>query len=192
MLDLDDSLVVSTYANSPEHAEEIRAKYPYKSCQFFYNNSYWMVSFERPWAKELIDYYTFLLGWNNVGILSFGENRYVKRVSEELGFWINPAMLYGREDLNSFCPKFKGLNNVLVDNENYAYHKVGLGSYGSKIKFLHELPSEKLVKIPNFELIPFVEDIKIEKLIEKIDKAFDFEKSSGKLETSLEKIERKL
>ena len=188
LLDLDDTLVTTTYANSAEHAEEIRAKHSYKSCQFFYNNSYWMVSFERPWAKQLIEHYTSLLGWDNVGILSFGENRYVQKVSQELGFWINPAMTYGREDLNSRCPKFKGSNNVLVDNENYDYHLEGLGHYGSKIKFLHGLPPEKLVQVPNFELVPSVEDIKLEKLIEKIEKAFDFEKNSGKLETVLEKI----
>lgn len=178
VLDLDETLVSSLYANNIHHANqliEIYGQY-HPSIKFKLSNDGWYVSFLRSWSKELIQYFQSTLGIDNVVILSWGTNEYVLEVAKIFELGIPPNNIFTREDMGATVPRFEDKNIVLVDNENYSYHRSGLNN---KINFLYCLDAEKLVQVPSFDARTFREDkeIILDVLIKDIEKAFKHEET---------------
>ena len=176
ILDLDETLVSSLYASNEKHADELLERYSqyWAGVKFQLPNDGWYVSFIRSWSKELIQYFQMTLGLDNVCILSWGSCDYVLRASNLLETGIPPNNTFTREDMGFTVPRFKDKNCVLVDNENYSFHRAGSQN---KVNFLYGLEPEKLVQVTNFDVRYFQEglDITLEELIQKIKKAFDHE-----------------
>lgn len=178
VIDLDETLVSSLYANNIHHANQLIETYGqhYPGEKFELSNDGWYVSFLRSWSKELIQYFQTTLGLDNVFILSWGTNRYVLEVAKIFELGIPPNNIFTREDMGANVPRFRDKNIVLVDNENYSYHRSGPIN---KINFLYCLDAEKLVQVPSFDVRTFREDkeIILEKLIIDIEKAFEYEQT---------------
>jgi hypothetical protein len=176
VLDFDETLASSMYASNEKHADELLETYGqyWHGVKFQLPNDGWYVSFIRSWSKELISYFQMTLGLDNICILSWGTNDYVLRAAHLLDLGISPQNTFTREDIGYTVPRFENKNNVLVDNENYSYHR---GGYHNKVNFLYGLEPEKLVQVTNFDVRYFQEglDITLEELIKKIETAFDYE-----------------
>ena len=174
VLDYDETLVSSLYAKNEKHADQIIDMYGeiYPGVKFQLPNDDWYVSFLRPWTKELIGYFQTILGLDNVVILSWGSMEYVLRSVNLLGINIQPKNTYTREDMGFRVPLFKGHNCVLVDNEVYDFHRVG---EINKVKFLYNLPLEKYVEVPCFDVTMFEKKFEISsnELIHKIEETFE-------------------
>jgi len=181
-LDLDETLVSSLYANNEKHADQLIDIYSQYwegvkfslfegECGWDLGRDYWYVSFLRKWSKELIQYFQLTLGIENVCIVSWGTQRYVLDVVKRFDLNIPPSNIYGREDLGSNVPRLRNKNIVLLDNENYEYHRSGLLN---KVNFLDGLERDKLVQVTNFDVRYFQEglDITLDELIKKIENAF--------------------
>lgn len=155
--DLDETLVSSQYAsdiNSRKFAEEHYGQnWDYTNLEVGKNESY--VTFLRGWAQEIISFSKHLVGVDNVYILSMGTRDYVRPLNKLLNLGIKDENIYGREDIataqdeRNAHPEFFYKNCILLDNENYAYHTDG---FYNKVSFLHNLPENKFVEIPDFDV----------------------------------------
>ena len=176
IVDFDECICSSLYANNEKHANELLERYGeyWQGVKFQLPNDSWYVSFIRSWSKELIKYFQMTLGLDNVCILSWGSCDYVLRSANLLNIGIPPSNTFTREDMNYIVPRFRDKNCVLVDNENYSFHRSGINN---KVNFLYGLAPEKLVQVNNFDVRYFQEglDITLEELIKKIEIAFEHE-----------------
>lgn len=179
--DYDNTLAHSMYASDEGHADyflKIYGQY-FEGEKYFISESdgwnykdYWYVSFIRPWAKEIVDYFQMTMGRENVGILSWGTSEYVTKSMSVLGISMPLSNVYAREDIDANCPRFRGRNNILVDNMSYQEH-LEAEKY-NKVKFLHYLPKNKFVEVMDFDVRFTKEetDEKIENVIKNIKQSF--------------------
>lgn len=175
-LDLDETLISTLDAEDEKHADQLLDIYTqhWKGEKYLLSDG-WYVSFIRDWSKDLVAYYQMVIGYKNVGILSWGTLEYVTFVNQLLGLNVVSYNIYGREDMNANVPKLKGLNKVLVDNEDYAHH-LEMGYPYTKIRFLGELPVSKMVTVRGFDVrysYGDLWDVEFEELITRIDDAFE-------------------
>jgi hypothetical protein len=174
-LDLDETLISTLYANNEYHADQLLEIYTqhWKGEKYTLSDG-WYVSFLREWSKDLIAYYQAILGHKNVGILSWGTVEYITYVNQLMELNVAGYNIYGREDMGANVPKLKGLNKVLVDNEDYNHH-LKMGYPYTKINFLEELPANKLVTVRSFDVRYSYGDLwdtEFEDLTVQIDLAF--------------------
>ncbi len=157
-LDADESLINSQFISSPSSKTFMEETYgeiwPYIHIQFDWDEQY--ISFLRPWARELVEFSKNLVGEENVFILSTGIIDYVKEVNSRHNLGVLDQNIYGREDIKAtekahdFAhPAFIGKNCILIDNENYEYHTDGRNN---KVSFLDNLPKNKFIEVPDFDV----------------------------------------
>jgi len=175
-LDLDETLISSLYANNEEHADQLLDIYTqyWEGWKYTLSDG-WYVSFLRSWSKDLIAYYQTVMGHKNVGILSWGTVEYITFVNQLLGLNVVGYNIYGREDMGANVPKLKGLNKVLVDNEDYEHH-LKMGYPYTKINFLENLPRNKIVTVRGFDVRYSRDDLwdtAYEDVISQVDAAFE-------------------
>lgn len=169
------------YASSEAHADQLLETYGqyYEGDKFYLMESdgwnlkkMWYVSFIRPWSKEIIKHFQTSMGRENVGVLSWGVSEYVMKSMSVLGISMPLNNIYAREDIAMNCPRFRGRNNILVDNMSYQEH-LEAEKY-NKVKFLHYLPKNKFVEVMDFDVRFTKEetDEKIENVIKNIEQSF--------------------
>lgn len=175
-IDLDECLLSSLYANNEKHANDMLYTYGEYWPGVIYQlpGDGWYTSFIRSWSRKLIKHFQMTLGLDNVYILSWGSLDYVLRSTHLLEMSVPHTNIYTREDIHIINPRFKNKNMVLVDNENYEYHRSGIIN---KVKFLHGLNENKLIQVPNFDVRYFRDDddITIDKIIDNIEETFNYE-----------------
>jgi hypothetical protein len=156
-LDFDETLVSSYYIGRNEvEADRFLNTYnkKYTGVKFSLNDEYsnksdWYVSFLRPWTHELISYFHTTMGHKNVGILSWGSEDYVIKCARLLDIKIVPENIYGSECMSYTVPRFHKMNMVLLDNEDYNYHRRnGI----NKDNFLDNPPASKFVEVEDFSV----------------------------------------
>jgi hypothetical protein len=158
-IDLDETLVSSIYCSSEKRRNDYIANYILlDSCSFVLaEDSGWYVSFLRPIALQLINFCENLVGEDNVYILTASVEDYAKAINKGLGLGFKENQIYSREHIHyssatgDYVPKFKGANNILIDNLQYRDH-CQLMFGGSKVRFLDGLPREKYIQVNQFEV----------------------------------------
>jgi hypothetical protein len=164
-MDLDECMVHSLYADNEKHADQLIDMYGeywrgekynvrVSSGAWDYGQSSpydsWHVSFLRPLTKDLLIFARQVFGNDNVYMLSTGILDYIRTVNIILELGFDPNInIFGREDIKRHTthPKFKDTFNVLVDNEDYEYHSLGVNC---KVNWLNVIPPEQLVQINEF------------------------------------------
>ena len=177
VLDLDETLIQSMYADNEKHADQLLYMYSehWKGVKFHIRSDGWYVSFVRSWTYDLLKFARELLGHDNVFIMSQGVLDYVLWVNVHLKLGFDPnSNIYGREDINMFLhhPRFLDSFNVLVDNENYKYHTK---DYKCKVKSLNNIPREQLLQVDDFSVYsePITDQTEyLESIKERIKEAF--------------------
>lgn len=179
MLDYDECMAHSIFADNEKHADQLIDMYGehWRGEKFYVTPSAWDMSnnkiewyatFKRSWTDDLIKFSRELVGHDNVYILTASVGDYIRwcNVKLELGFDPN-SNIFSREDIQSIKtnPKFVDTHNILVDNLPYFEHCKG--GY-TKCQFLNNLPKEHFIQVDEFEVwtekigyqIDYFEDLK--------------------------------
>ncbi len=152
--DMDETLVHSFYADSEKHANQLLEQHGeyWKAVKFHIRHDGWYVSYLRNISMRLLEFSRELLGEDNVILLSRGDIDYVRWTNVQIGLGFDPNVgIYGHQDIEweDTNPRFKDTFNVLIDNENYAYHCVG---NRNKVKYLNNIPEEQFIQIDEFNI----------------------------------------
>lgn len=177
-LDYDETLVSSLCPRNEAQADALLEEFRDEADGVkFELEDGWYISFIRPWTRKFIAICQELYGKENVGILSQGTVAYVTESMRRLDIDIPLSNVYGREDIaTQYVSRFKGMNMVLVDNEDYMYHNFRSG----KVRFLQHSPREKFVVVDPYYVgvteggNEEFEDEDVESLIERIETAFNY------------------
>ena len=157
-IDLDECLVECHQHRSEEDAKIHSLTYPeFQGITFRLGGGWepvtWYASFRRPEALELVEYCQGLVGVENTYILTNSGFDYAHYIRHQHNLGIDSDHLFCYEDLGGKEPKFKGCNNILIDNETYDYHRRNPSRGRNKITFLHRLPKDKLLTIQPFDVL---------------------------------------
>ena len=162
MIDYDETLAHSLYADNEKHADQLIDMYGehWRGEKFMIppsawdmtNNGGWYVTFKRSWTKDLLTFTRQLVGNNNVYILTSSTKDYILYCNNvlELGFDPN-THIFSREDMYAIdkYPDFLDTYNILVDNLTYKEHCSGIVS---KVAFLNGLPEKQYVQVLPFDV----------------------------------------
>jgi len=147
-LDYDETLVHSFIAYGEDDVERLLTTWGNTGRAFKLTDG-WYVTFPNPHAKDIIDLCREKVGDENLFILSTGTQEYLQASIKAIGLGFDPKRVYGREDIDYFNNEHcSGSRNILVDNENYDYHKY-YNRHSTKVTFL-DLKEEDYIEVDDF------------------------------------------